>query len=150
VTKSGTSASTSAPTARAKSGQVCSGFAVNVSCPVEGCGWVYGSKDGKLTAAGAKNGLWHHLQYMAVKGSKAPNKMAFEKAHAKAHKEMKDAGSKSNSHMAPSALSLVLTAVSIEPKESHLERTRKSARDFCNNRPESMKPGRARSCGTNQ
>jgi hypothetical protein len=44
--------------------------------------------------------------------------MAFEKAHAKLHNEMKEAQGKSNSHIALSVLSLFLTAVSIESKES--------------------------------
>jgi hypothetical protein len=48
--------------------------------------------------------------------------MAFEKAHAKLHNEMKEAQGKSNSHIALSALSLFLTAVSIESKESQAAR----------------------------
>jgi hypothetical protein len=77
--------------------------------------------------------------YYPVKGSKPPEKLALEKAHAEVHKEMQDAAGKSHSHAAPFALSMILRSVSIGSKESHLERTCKAARNWRKNNPESHK-----------
>jgi hypothetical protein len=108
-------------------------------------------RDGTVSASGhglRSPLLWGyttHLHYYKVKGSITPEKLAMEKAHAEAHKELKDARGKSRSHAHHTLVfSLVLTAAYIESKESQQERDQKAASKWRKNNPENCKRSKLR------